>query len=111
MRRDVTLDRTELTCFSLQIIPRPNYQDYTTYGLADRIQSYCDHNDIACDSGDSSDIHHSYVQKHTRQAAKFVVEKACEHCVGKRGLLGLVGACGWCVGAYLQFGLPITSLL
>ena len=59
------------TSFRNGVFPRANAALLQQYPL----QSYCDFNDVFCDSGLSTAVHLSYVAKYTTAAANFVVSK------------------------------------
>lgn len=44
--------------------------------MISRMVSYCDEDDLFCDSGKSLDIHVTYVQRYGAAAAKFILDQA-----------------------------------
>jgi acetylxylan esterase len=42
---------------------------------ASRIQSYCDDDDIYCDSGRNRPVHHGYVDEYSEAALRFILQK------------------------------------
>jgi acetylxylan esterase len=44
-------------------------------GFASKIQAYCDRNDTFCDSGFSTQVHLTYLNRYQNAAAQFVLGK------------------------------------
>ncbi|TVY84417.1 Acetylxylan esterase [Lachnellula suecica] len=57
------------------VFPRSNSANYASDGFGSLIQSYCDTGDEYCDSGNSLQVHLSYVQTYGTDATNFVVSK------------------------------------
>lgn len=57
------------------LFPRTNAQLQVLSGFASKIQAYCDRNDTFCDSGFSTQVHLSYLNRYQNAAAQFVLGK------------------------------------
>lgn len=55
--------------------PRTAAQLQVLSGFAPRIEAFCDFNDTFCDSGFSTQVHLTYLNRYQTQAANFVVGK------------------------------------
>jgi acetylxylan esterase len=53
--------------------------------MANKIVSYCNNGDEFCDSGNSLQVHLSYVQSNGDAATQFLVSKAKGAAIQKRG--------------------------
>lgn len=57
------------------LFPRSNTQLQVLRGFAGIIQAYCDRNDTFCDSGTSTQVHLTYLNRYQNAAAQFVLGK------------------------------------
>lgn len=57
------------------LFPRSNTQLQVLRGFAGIIQAYCDRNDTFCDSGASTQVHLTYLNRYQNAAAQFVLGK------------------------------------
>jgi acetylxylan esterase len=57
------------------LFPRTAGQLQVLAGFAPRIQAYCDTNDTFCDSGNSVNVHLTYLNRYQNAAASFVLGK------------------------------------
>lgn len=57
------------------LFPRSAAQLRVLAGFADRIQAYCDSRDTFCDSGASTTVHLTYLNRYRDDATEFVLDK------------------------------------
>jgi acetylxylan esterase len=65
------------------MFPRPKEQTCAPY--TSRMISFCDQGDTFCASGDSVQVHASYLNKYSTQAAAFVEQKVKQLTIPVRG--------------------------